>query len=303
MKPQHLALLLLICTIWGYNFVASKIAVGQFPPVFFTALRFCALALLMLPWLKWQKGQMGLVLSAGVLMGTLHFGLMFSGIAAADDVAVVAVVVQLGVPIATLMAWAFLGETVRWKRGLGIALAFAGTIVITFDPRVFGYKEAILFCLGSVIAVSLGQIQVRRIRSVDTLTMQAWVGAISGPSLLVLTFLFEDGQLESMATAQWQHWAMLVYAVIAVSLIGHGGAYYLLRRYPVSIVNPGFTLAPIIGILSGIVFLGERLSERVMIGAALAILGVLIVTLREAQKADAAGLKPVAPATDKAAGE
>lgn len=307
MKPQHLALMLLICAIWGYNFVASKIAVSQFPPVFFTGLRFLGLALLMIPWLKWQKGQMHLVLPAALMMGTLHFALMFNGIALADDVSVVAVVVQLGVPISTLMAWGMLGERVRWKRGLGIGLAFLGTMIISFDPKVFGYKGAILFCLGSVFAMSYGQILVRRIQGVDTFTMQAWVGAISGPSLLLISFLIEDGQVQSAVEADWLHWGMLGYAILGVSLIGHGGAYFLLRRYPVSIVNPGFTLAPILGIASGIMFLGERLSERVLIGAALTLLGVLIVTLREAKVAEARGALPadpvVKPEANRIAGE
>lgn len=293
MKPQHLALMLLICAIWGFNFVASKLAVGQFPPVFFSGLRFLGLALLMAPWLKWQKGQMHLVLPAALLMGTLHFALMFNGIALADDVAVVAVVVQLGVPISTLMAWGLLGERVRWKRGLGIALAFLGTVVITFDPKVFSYKGAILFCLASVFAMSYGQIFVRRISSVDAFTMQAWVGLISAPSLLLISLVAEQGQIESTLTAGWLHWGMVGYAVVGVSLIGHGGAYYLLRRYPVSIVNPGFTLAPILGIVSGILFLDERLSERVIIGSAMALAGVLIVTLREAKAAEARGALPV----------
>lgn len=308
MKPPHIALMLLICAIWGYNFVASKIAVGQFPPVFFTGMRFIGLGLLMAPWLKWQKGQMHLVLPAALLMGTLHFALMFNGIALADDVSVVAVVVQLGVPISTLMAWAMLGEKVRWKRGLGIALAFAGTMIISFDPKVVGYMGAILYCLGSVFAMSYGQIFIRRISGVDTFTMQAWVGAISGPSLLLISFIFERGQLPSMVEANWMHWGTLAYAIIGVSLIGHGGAYYLLRKYPVSIVNPGFTLAPILGIVFGIVFLDERLSERVLFGAAVTIVGVLIVTLREAKAVEARSTSReaaalAAPAPSKTAGE
>lgn len=303
MKPQHLSLMLLICAVWGYNFVASKIAVMHFPPVFFTGLRFLGLALIMLPWLRWQKGQMPIVLWAALMMGTLHFALMFNGIALADDVAVVAVVVQLGVPIATLMAWVFLKEKVRWRRGAGILLAFLGTMVISFDPKVFSYKGAIILCLLSVIAMSTGQILIRRIRDVDTLAMQAWVGVISGPSLLLISWFAESGQVASLRDAEWQHWGVLLYAILGVSLLGHGGAYFLLRRYPVSIVNPGFTLAPILGILSGIYFLDERLSDRVIIGSAMTLLGVLIVTLREAKVAEATGRPVATPVSDKAAGE
>src|SRR5690606_17229103 len=144
MTPPPVALRLLICPVWGDHFVASKIAVGQCPPVFFTGMRFLGLGLLMVPWLKWQKGQMHLVLPAALLMGTLHFALMFNGIALADDVSVVAVVVQLGVPISTLLAWVLLGEKVRWYRGLDLVWAFVGTMVISFDPKVFGYMGATL---------------------------------------------------------------------------------------------------------------------------------------------------------------
>ena len=37
---RHLALLVFMNLIWGLNLIASKIGVGQFPPIFFTALRF-----------------------------------------------------------------------------------------------------------------------------------------------------------------------------------------------------------------------------------------------------------------------
>lgn len=290
MKPQHIALMLLICAIWGGNFVVTKLAVGHFPPVLFTALRFGVVALLMVPWLRWKPGQMRNVVIAAICMGTLHFALIIIGIALADDVAVVAVVTQLGVPIVTLMAVVLLGERIRWKRSLGIALAFAGTLVISFDPKVMNYQVAIGLILLAVIVYSFGQITVRRIRDVDTFTMQAWVGILSAPSLLVISLLLETNHVQQTVAANAWHWGAVLYAGLAVSLIGHGGTYYLLRRYPVSIVNPGFTLAPIFGVLAGVFFLDEQLSGRVIVGSAITLLGVLIVALREGKVADARGV-------------
>ncbi len=297
MRPQHLLLLVVICAVWGFNFVVSKWAVTHFPPVFFTALRFCCLGLLLLPWLKLHRGQMSLVLQIALFMGMLHFALMFNALKMARDVSVIAVVVQLGVPIATLLAWAMLGETVRWRRGLGILLAFGGTMLMSFDPAVFSYGLAVLICLLSVASMSYGQVLVRRIREVDPLGMQAWIGVVSAPGLFVLSYLFESGQIEASLGAGLREWSLLAYSVLGVSLFGHAGAYYLLRLYPVAIVNPGLTLAPVLGILSGVVVLGERLSERAMIGAVITLVGVLIVTLREGQLA----AKPVAPAIEKPA--
>ncbi|WP_290983952.1 DMT family transporter [Ferrovibrio sp.] len=293
MRPQHLILLIVICAVWGFNFVVSKLAVTHFPPVFFTALRFCCLGLLLLPWLKLHKGQMTLVLQIAFFMGTMHFALMFNALKMARDVSVIAVVVQLGVPIGTMLAWAMLGETVRWRRGLGILLAFGGTVLMSFDPAVFSYGLAVLICLLSVVSMSYGQVLVRRIRQVDPLAMQAWIGVVSAPGLFVLSYLFEQGQVQASLTAGALEWSLLAYSVLGVSLFGHAGAYYLLRLYPVAIVNPGLTLAPVLGILSGVVFLGERLSERALIGAAITLVGVLIVTLRESQLAEKRPATPV----------
>jgi len=303
MKPQHIALMLLICAIWGGNFVVTKLAVNHFPPVLFTALRFALVAVLMLPWLRWCHGQMRNVVIAALCMGTIHFAFIILGIAKADDVSVVAVVTQLGTPISTLMAVLFLGEQVRWKRSLGIALAFIGAMVISFDPKVMNYQVAIGMILFAVIVFSIGQILVRQIHDVHTFTMQAWIGILSAPSLLVISLILEDGHIEQMQAANVWHWGSIVYAAALVSLVGHGGAYYLLRRYPISIVNPGFTLAPVFGVLAGVMFLNEQLSSRVILGSAITLLGVLIVAMREGKVAEARGVPPEKAALEKGAGE
>ncbi|MBP6819008.1 DMT family transporter [Ferrovibrio sp. MS7] len=298
MRPLHLLLLISICAVWGFNFVASKLAVGHFPPIFFTGLRFLGLGLLLLPWLKLHKGQMSLVLQIALFMGTLHFALMFNAIKMAHDVSVIAVIVQLGGPVSALLAWLMLGETVRWRRGLGIALAFIGSVVMSFDPAILTYGMALLICLLAMVSMSYGQVLVRRIQHVDPLAMQAWIGVASAPGLLLLSYFFEQGQWQATQAAGWGEWSLLAYSIIGVSLFGHGGVYYLLRLYPVALVNPGVTMAPVMGILFSVIILGERLSERALIGAAITLLGVLIVTLRDSQIADK---KPAQSVEERAA--
>jgi O-acetylserine/cysteine efflux transporter len=55
-------------------------------------------------------------------------------------VASVAIATQLGVPFTTLMSVLFLGEVIRWRRWLGIALAFAGVAVIGFQPGMLEHR-------------------------------------------------------------------------------------------------------------------------------------------------------------------
>src|SRR3990170_112487 len=95
---RHLVLLVLMNLVWGLNLIASKIGVGQFPPIFFTALRFGSLAVFLLPLLKIHRGQMRNLFWACMLTGPAAFSLLFVGVSKAEDAATVAIANQMGVP-------------------------------------------------------------------------------------------------------------------------------------------------------------------------------------------------------------
>ena len=101
---RDLALLIVMNLIWGLNLIASKIGVGEFPPIFFTAMRFGSLALFLVPMLKIHRGQMTNLFAAAMLTGPAAFALLFAGIFLAEDAATVAVASQMGVPFSTLMS-------------------------------------------------------------------------------------------------------------------------------------------------------------------------------------------------------
>ena len=49
---RDLLLVGLICLAWAGNFLTSKLALQELPPLLFTGLRLCLLALLLVPMLK-----------------------------------------------------------------------------------------------------------------------------------------------------------------------------------------------------------------------------------------------------------
>ena len=64
--------------IWGLNLIASKVGVGEFPPIFFTAMRFGSLALFLVPMLRIRRGQMVNLFAAAMLTGPAAFALLFA---------------------------------------------------------------------------------------------------------------------------------------------------------------------------------------------------------------------------------
>lgn len=276
MAPRHLALMIFICTIWGYNFVAAKVGVRGIPPLLFTGLRFTIIAVVLLPFLKPAHGRMRDVFVIAMFNGAIHFGMMFIGIALAAA-SVVAVVAQLNVPFATLLSILFLGEVVRLRRWTGIALTILGVTIVSFDPHVFDALTGVLFAAGAALSGAIASVRMRTLTGVGVFQLQAWTAIITAPILLGASWLFEANHVEVLRQAEPITWAALLFTTIGASLVGHNAYYYLLQRYEVSLVAPLSLISPILGVVFGISMLGEPLSPRIMLGAATAFVGVAVL--------------------------
>ncbi|NOT40262.1 MAG: EamA family transporter [Alphaproteobacteria bacterium] len=279
MAPQHFLLLLLICTIWGFNFVAAKVGVSEVPPLLFAGLRFAILFVLLIPFLKVAPGRMRDVVMIALFNGAIHFGLMFIGVAL-TAASVMAVIVQLNVPFATMLSIVMLGEVVHWRRWTGIAMTFFGVMIVSFDPHVFDSLTGVLFGAAAALSGAIAAIYMRRLTNVGVFQLQSWTAAVTAPCLLLASLAFETGQLDAIGNASWIAWGALLFTAFGASLIGHNGYYYLLQRYEVSLIAPLSLLAPILGVVFGIWVLGEPMTARIVLGALTAFVGVAILAIR-----------------------
>ena len=286
LTTRHLAFLLLINLIWGFNLIASKTGVSEFPPIFFTTLRFGIVALLSWPMLRFFPGQMLRLLLAATLVGAGQFTLLFLGLHLVKDISVVAIATQLGVPFTTLLSVWLLGEVIHWRRKLGIVLAFAGIVAMSFDPNVFAYWPGLLLVVISCFVGSLGLIFIKQLKSVGAMQMQAWLAVGSMPILLAFSLLFEQGQWHAMHQASWIAWCALLFTAVMSSMVAHSGMFYLVSRYPVTTVSPLTLLSPIFSIIFGVTLLHDRLTARLLVGGAITLIGVFIVAAREQKMVD-----------------
>jgi O-acetylserine/cysteine efflux transporter len=284
--PRDLALLLGITLIWGVNLVVSKIGLAQIPAILFTFLRFLILAVILVPRLRVQRDQMGALVVAAVFTGALSFALSFWGLGISKNVAAVAIAGQLSVPFATLLSVALLGEVVHWRRWTGILLSFAGILVMGFDPRISSQWQSLSLVIGGAFVGSVGLISIKKLQGFEPLELQAWIAWLSLPVLLVLSLEFERPDLTALAHVTIVAWAALAFTALGASLVAHTGYFYLVQRYPVTSVAPVTTLSPIFSVLLSVIFLGETLTTRLILGGAITLAGVVIITLRERQIVD-----------------
>jgi O-acetylserine/cysteine efflux transporter len=132
----------------------------------------------------------------------------------------------------------------------------------------------------------LGLIFVKRLKGVPALELQAWIAVVGGPVLLLLSFVFESGQLQSLQQASAKGWAALLFTTVMSSLIAHTTWYYLISRYPVTRLSPLTLLSPLFGIFFGVTLLDDQLTPRMLFGGAITLLGVFIVVMREKRLID-----------------
>lgn len=280
MTPAHLGLLVGINLIFGFNLIASKFGMGHLPPLWFTGLRFAVVAAVLWPLLRLPRPQLGLILQVALAVGVVHFGLIYLGLALAEDVSTVAIALQMVVPFTTLLSILMLGERVGWRRTLGMALAFAGVMLIAFDPRVLGYLGALGLVLLGGLAMAFGTILMKRLSGVKPLELQAWIGLVGAPCLLALSFVFEEGQLDASAAATPLVWVAVVFSALGASVVAHGGLYWLIQRYEVSLISPLMLLSTLFSVLFGVWLMGDVLTPAILLGGAATLAGVAVIAVR-----------------------
>lgn len=284
MAPRHFALLVLMCLVWAINNLVSKHVISgmDVPPLFYAAARFAILTVVLIPFLAPAPRPISRLVITALLMGGGNFGLMFVGLQTSTPSSV-AVVFQLGLPMTTLLSVLMLGERITPWRGLGIALSFAGVLMVIWDPAGLTVSTGLLLVALATFMSSLGAVMTKQIEGLRPLTFQAWVGLSSLFPLAALSAWLEPGQIDLALAAGWPFVAALLFSAFIVSLGAHTSYVMLLQKYEANLIAALTLMTPLMTIGLGVALLGDPFGPRMALGAAVAMTGVLIVALRRNQ--------------------
>ncbi len=286
LRGRDLALVLLIVLAWAVNFLTSARALQEIPPILFTALRFAvllpALALLIR---RPPAGQWWRLVAVSLLVGVVHFSLNFMALRLAGDLTSPAILMQSYVPMTTLLAWWWLGERIGWRTASAVAASFLGVLVLGLDPHVLQRPLAVAAMLVSALTLAVATILMKGLRGISLYSQQGWMALLSLPVLLLLSAWLEPGALRALPQASGLAWFGVVYAALGASLLGHGVYYRLVQRHPVSQITPWMLLVPLLVVVLGVLFWGDRPGPRVLLGGAMVLGGVLVIALRARARA------------------
>jgi drug/metabolite transporter (DMT)-like permease len=281
MALRDFGLLMAMCVVWAVNNIISKFVVSDLdvPPLFYAAARFAIVAVALIPVLRPAPKPIWRLVLTAFLMGGGNFGLMFVGLKY-STASTAAVVLQLGMPITLILSVIFLGERIRWRRGLGIALTFAGVLTVMWNPDGFALSPGLLLVAGATVMSAIGVVLTKQIEGLRPITFQAWVGLSSVFPMALLSAWLEPGQVDAAFAAGLPFWAALIFSAVVVSLGAHTVYVTLLQRYEANLISALILVTPLATIGLGVAVLHEPFGPRLAIGSALALAGVLIIALR-----------------------
>jgi O-acetylserine/cysteine efflux transporter len=278
-RPLHILLFLLVMGLWGFNFAVVKTGLLELTPILLTASRFALVAVILLPFVKPPHGRWKDILVITLLLGVLHFSLMFTGLSGLDA-STAAIAIQLQVPFASILAAFFLQDKLGWRRGAGMAIAFVGVAIIAGEPRLQGQYLSLGMVILAACIWAVANLEIKRRPPLNGMTLLAWMSAFAAPMLFVCSLILEDGQFTHLSQIGWRGISSIVYQAVFVVVIGYGIWYRLLRQYDLNVAMPITLLVPPVGVLSGVVVLGERLTLTFIVGAVVTIVGVAIILFR-----------------------
>ena len=284
MPFRDIALAISVPLLWGIGFVVTKPGMEQFPPMLINGLRWSLSGIILVWWFPIPKKYLKSIFLVSIVACTIQYSLTFSGLNLIEASSAV-LFVQCEVPFGVLIAYFFLKEKPKLKNLLGILIAFIGLIILSGSPNLEGKYIGVILVLSGAFTWALGQILVKPIsEKINGVVLTAWIGIFAGPQLIIASQIIEGNALHSILSADYKAWLIVIYLALLMNALGYSIWYYVLGRYPVNKILPVMLLLPVTGVLTAIVFLGERPNIKVFIGGLIILIGVGLILIGKKRK-------------------
>ncbi|MCC9620228.1 EamA family transporter [Thalassospira sp. MA62] len=280
MPLKAMLMALSVAMIWGINMLTVKGAVSEIPPLMLTAIRFAAVAILLVPFTRFPRGRIGKLALISFTFGCMHFGVLFVSLSMIDA-GPVAIIVLLGVPFSSALATYFFNDRLGWKRLSGMALAFIGVTIMFWDPTMTDVQLPLLLVVLASFMWAVANVMIKKLGDIDTFQLNGWMALMAAPQLLIISLIFEPDAIHAVFDASWVAWANLSFTIVMSSIVAYGFWYHLLKTQDVNVVVPWNLLTPVISVIGSFLVFGETFSALKILGGIVVLAGVAVIMLRK----------------------
>lgn len=287
---SSLLLIGILTLVWGCNWPVLKFGVAELAPLTFraTTMPFAAFGLLLMARLSGESLRVSRALWARVAVLALFniagwnclilFGVqqMPAGRSA---------ILAYTMPIwSVLFSFWLLHEPLSGRKLVGLLLGMGGMAVLIGDEIVSLRSAPIgaLFIIGAAMSWGLGTVLLRRwAPPLPQNTLTGWMMLLGWVPLLAAAPLFDPHPLASLATMSGIAWFAVIYNIFFAGTIAYWAWFRMASSLPVALSSLSSLPVPVVGVVSGMLFLGERPGVSEFIALALVLSSLAAVMLPE----------------------
>ena len=294
-EPKHVdvraaSLVSLLAFLWAGNPIAIKLGLPDAPPIRQAWMRFIAGGLTVLAWALWNRSALRIhrdelrpLLVLGIIF-TVQIGMLNLGVKY-TSAAHVAVLLNAHPIYTVVLAHFFVpGDRLTGLRALGVLTAYAG-VVLLFSHEFRADSELLLGDLiisGSACLLGVRTIYLNRaVQRIDPVKLLLAQVAFSVPCYILWSLLFEAGDPYHWT---WGLALSIGYQGVIVAGFNFILNLHLLKTYKPSGLAAYFLTTPLFGVLLSWLIVGETITLRVLVSAALVVGGVALASRRTAPR-------------------
>ena len=293
-----LLLIALLSLTWGLNWPVLKLGVTELEPLTFRAstLGFAGLGLLLVSNLSGESIRIDRALWPRVIVLSLFNITGWSALIVFGVHQVPAgrsAILAYTLPIWSLLfsLW-LLHEPLSPRKILGVVLGVGGMVVLLGEEIVNVQRAPLgaLMIIGAAISWGFGTVLLRRwAMPTSQTTLTGWMMLIGWIPILLATPLVDPHAASSLATMNRTAWFAVLYNIFISGSIANWVWFRMARTLPVAVSSLSSLPVPVVGVFSGMYFLGERPGASEFVALALVLASLVAVMLPERKRGTAAG--------------
>jgi len=280
--------LMLLCLIWGYNWVVMKNALHFSGPFDFAALRtvlgsLCLFIVMLILKKPFSIKEIPSLIALGLLQTAGFTGLLVWALV--EGGAGKTAVLTYTMPFWTmLLAWPLLGEKLHGWQWPAAFFSLMGILFI-LDPLhlgtdVFSMILAIVSGISWALAVILAKKLQARSPNLDLISLTAWQMLFGSIPIVVLAFMTHTTSIE------WNSYFIgaLVYNAVFGNAIAWLLWLYALRHLSAGIATMTTTVCPVIAVIASSIELHEVIKSFELLGMSFIGISLLMISYDRIKK-------------------
>lgn len=277
-----------VYVIWGSTYLAIRVGIESFPPLLLAGTRHLLTGLLLYPLLRWKTGLRPTPAHwrTAIITGCLLLLVGNGGVCVAELKIPSGIAALL---VATVSLWLVLIDWVRpggtrpvLRVFAGLVLGFAGLALLVGPQNLGGSGRVDPAGVGILVLASLawaaGSIFSKHSPSTPSpflgVAMQSLAG---GVALWIAGFISGETHSLHLGAISLRSWLALVYLILFGSMLGFTAYVYILKKSTATRVATYAFVNPVVALFLGWLLLGESITLRTIIAAAVILTAVVLV--------------------------